>query len=402
MFRAYADNFWKVLALVLLVSQIGKSVNLSSATQLNNQCSKFYSQGSLRTTKNGYVGRVLNQCESGTCWLHAGVSLLEEKIFGLTGRQFPISLEFLYYHLLRDRFSYAAQAIHYNQNERDKLLYDGNNFHAFVSLVKAHGLVGENQWKPQRSLIENASSVKDELAKIWQEADITERNLYSFYSIENDITKWSDAKHAEFARFRNGVLLKIESVLKKYTGDLPSIDPESVEMKISRGLTRDPFQRIYVRENINPQFVEGWDKGNYKTLLHRYNYLPEHNYLRVPRGKGSNRDDTTYSKVDVVEKSQLVKKIKSGLATGMRYYCVVNNWRAFIDEVGGPLSFTQDTWAHAIVIGRSESNEQTVRIQNSWGTTFGENGFLDVPIDILLKYATEFSYPMLDSSQNSE
>ncbi len=391
------NNFWKFCCLLLLMSHFGTASDFQMGSNKRNSCPKFYDTNFVKSVSE-YESRILDQCESDTCWMQASITLLEKHIFDLTGEVYPISAEFLYYNLLRDRFSQAIQEINYSAEAVEQLHFDGNSISDFINMAKAHSIVGEKKWTPKLSLIQNSTKIKNELVQIWKDADAEEKRTFP---IQQLLDREPTETYVEsFANFRRGVLLKIEGVLKKYTGELPAKDPESPAMRIVQSFFSNPGSRIYIRENIDPNYAKRWDQGNLRVVANSYLFLPDTDYLPTVLNKTRVRDPLLLEKnntsVNILPEETAAVKIRIDLAAGKQYYCSVLDWSGLLREIG-IYTGSWKKYSHAVVISRSIVSENNVSVQNSVGPGFGKKGIVEIPLNTLLKYTMKLETLPIDS-----
>lgn len=351
-------------------------------------------------TKIVPVVKIANQGQLGSCWNHAGCTKIEDIISAATGRHVPISKTYLYRKYLINEFQRLIQ------NDLSLSHFHEGNWPQNVPIYTAlFGAVPEESWNfpSNYSSPENSKKILGELEKI-----ITDYSLSAKYAQGENLKKLKQ-------KYQNDVFLAVD----KYIGR-----PPETFMFNGKEYTPKSFAQSYL----------GSVKKEYETTV----FFPEHLRERWKLPKDASETDKietassenpleqTWSSVthtenfkgkSIEELSQIiVGQIDKGLSVNYAFFFPANSHyehhslglQPYLNQNTSLISakvgdFEDEAFdgGHAVVIVGYEldlhGNVSRFKIQNSWGTEAGDNGFYYVDYtffkNFTMQVVTELIHP---------
>lgn len=323
--------------------------------------------------------------------MQATTSLLKYEFFVQSGKQIHISSEYLYYQSLRDRFINAVFNMRFTQKNQETLLFDGDNPENVFSLFEGHGLLLEDSWHPERSLLLNADAIKTKLIGVWKDQNQIETQLMrQLIRIPRGHPEASNLE-VTLDQSRRTAVQKIEAILQEYSG-------QSLKELIHRKVPQKEFESYqFFREFFNTfvlvkpiEIVTNQQllvlvNSSQSTFLATYKYtpVPDKNYYSTNEKPAPLTQISNKLSWMVSSRQDLKKVIVERLNESRKSICI-SNWFALSLRVQvGPVR-SQDL-RHMVLLDRLSDDGKSIVIQNSHGSTWGNSGFLEIPIDILIE-----------------
>ncbi|MCB1186097.1 C1 family peptidase [bacterium] len=355
--------------------------------------------------------KVTNQRASGRCWLFAGLNLLRVGAMqAMNIKEFEFSQTYLHFWDKFERANYFLEAIiataERDIDDRtvafllDKPLEDGGQWNMFVNLVKKHGLV------PQSAMPESESSSNTRYMNA-----IVISKLRDFAQQLRDAVA-SGKSEDEVRKLKDGFVSVVYRMLCIHLGTPPQgFDWEwrDKDNKFHRDgrLTPQQFADKYVSINLD----------DYVSIVHdpRESSPQGRTYTVDMLGNVVGGDIVTYLNVDIELMKQLtMKQITDGQPVWMG--CDVGKmmdrrrgvWdrelfgferiydTPFAQDKPGRLLHHQTLMTHAMLftgVDVVDKDPRRWRVENSWGSEGGEQGFYVMNDNWFDEYMFEIAVP---------
>lgn len=375
-----------ILLLSLFVSARGisspqlclKSFKKLSAAELRHLTPEFEKKHNSSYSLEIKSTPVSDQCNYGSCWVHARSSHIEETIKKKTGKDIKINRHYIIAQSLLDRIDAALES-------PQSPVFQGGNANYADELISRYGFIPENasSWKP-RINFEKAPHgsrmtyfLNARAAKFHEDAKELMPESKAYLDLQDQARK------------------DMRDILKTYTGTLPrkfdyqgkTYTPKQFARELAKDYTPRPLWVFPEVEALT---------GN----LRRESSLAEASPL--PSQVKSSRES-----LEKIEK-RILASLKNGQSVTLSYENNLN----FMDKDTGIMSiegfytpagfsppkklyrdsFLSGAGYHAVdIVGADLDPEGRVikfKIKNSWGTTAGDDGFYHMYRDYFEQFMT--------------
>lgn len=342
---------------------------LSSFKKLSAQELRYVSQDFLKKHNPHYsleipTGPISDQCNYGSCWIHARLSHIEGLTQKLTGKSIKLSRQFLVAQSLLDRIEDAL-------DNPFSPVFAGGNGHTADSLARDYGLIPDDPsvWKARIN---------------FEKAPHAGRLLYflnaraaKFHTDAKDLAPESQA----YLDLQNTARKEMREILKTYTGPLPRKFSFQGEVYTPKKFMKE----ILPQHSSKPLWIFPEVEPLSGSLKAQSRWEP----AALPTQTKSSRES-----LDKIEK-RIIKAIQNGQSVTLSY----ENQPIFSDRETGILSLEafntpadfappsrafrhafHDTGGfHAVdIVGvdlDTDGNLIKLKIKNSWGTESGDSGY---------------------------
>lgn len=309
------------------------------------------------------VIKVRNQKETGSCWIHALIESLEIRLSQKLNKPISLSVDYSYQMSLVMRAAIAVQNPKFSINDATDNS-DGLYDQAALTVLLKYGIVPASAYNIKKSPIKNnQKNIKVLSDFIWHERANSE------YSNLNDLEKLNLAEK-KFLTYASSInwgdtIESFEFNKKKYT-------PLSFLNEFFPELSQKPITTIQL-----PQIKYG-----YKNKLELLNKFKQLEHLAPDWVNKS-----VEQKIIDQTPNQSLKFIKEKIDQGEAVYFVFRrlNESYFSTNLPGEMSKA----SHAMLITGyfldSKGEIAMLKIQNSYGSDFGNNGFQHLPTNYYLQ-----------------
>jgi len=355
-----------------------KSFKKLSASELRHLTPEFEKRHSPTYSLEIKNTPISDQCNYGSCWVHARLAHIEETIKSKTGKDLKLNRHYLIAQSLLDRIDDALES-------PNSPIFQGGNANYADELVSRYGLVPENatSWKPRINFEKNPHGsrltyyLNARAAKFHEDAKDLMPESKAYLDLQDQARK------------------DMRDILRTYTGTLPrkfdyqgkSYTPKQFAKEHAKDYTPRPLW-------VYPEVEELTGNLRRESSLAGPSPLP--NQVRSSR-----------ESLEKIEK-RIVQSLKNGQSVTLSYENNLN----FIDRDTGIMtldgfntpagfappkklyrdSFLSGAGYHAVdIVGADLDPDGRVikfKIKNSWGTQAGDEGFYHMYRDYFENFVT--------------
>lgn len=318
---------------------------------------------------------VSDQCGYGSCWIHARLANIEERVLNKTGKDVKLSRQFLIVQSLMDRIDSALES-------PISIVFQGGSAAYADKLIKRYGLVPDDPlvWKPKVN---------------FEKAPHAGRLTYylnaraaQFHVDAKDLVPESKT----YLELQDKARKDMRDILKAYTGPLPKkieVGGQSITPKaFAKSLEKDGASKpLWVFPEVEPL------SGNLKK---------ESSIGPAPLPSSAPSSRESLEKIE----ARIIRSLQRGQSVTLSY----ENNTLFVDRDTGIMSlqafntpegftppsrlyrdaFLSGSGYHAVdIVGvdlDSSGKISKLKIKNSWGESAGDGGFYHMYRDYFLHF----------------
>lgn len=335
---------------------------------------------------------VVDQKNTGTCWSYAGLNILREEVikkcnldsFELSGSYVAFFDKLERFNILMDRLSI------YDRNVYDKDVKtilktgfdDGSTYSEFKELVKKYGVVPKN-------VFSNSFNSND----TGELNDILSRLLRKYY-IELENTKNIDKLKDKYLNYCYKILCSIYGIpIDKFDFEYKDINNN---YNIDKGITPKEFYDKYIGIDLEQDYIEVY---SYKDEKYNYNktyVLEDGSFISgFSNIKVLNVDYKRLEKM-IIDQLKDNKPVYFSTSTTTKYENGIwidlmsrysNLFDIDLNMNNNEIQRTYGTMGeHSMVITGYNSNKRKWKVENSWGSKEGDNGYFIMEDKFLKNY----------------
>lgn len=329
-------------------------------------------------TKVVPVVKIANQGQLGSCHAHAGVTTIEDIISAATGRRVPLSKTHLYRKYLISELQRLIK------NDLPFSEFSEGNYPQNVPIYSAiFGILPEESWNfpSNYSSPENSKKILSELEKI-----IADYSLNAKYAQGENLTKLKQ-------KYQNDVFLVVDKYIgrppEKFIFNGKEYTPLSLAKKYLGEIKQEYETTVFFPEHLRP----AWKLPIDASKSYQMEIASSENPLDQKWNFVTHREN--FKGKTIEELSQIVvQQIDKGFSVNYAFFFpanahyehhslglqpYLNQNTSLISAKVGDFEDEEFDGAHAVVIVGYEldlhGNVSRFKIQNSWGTEAGDNGF---------------------------
>ncbi len=378
---------------------------------------------------------VKDQCRIGGCWAYAGTSFLEQVLFKKLGKKVELSTKHYYGQFIANE---VKKNLFYNSlDTKDELFEEGAMFVDYMAYIKSFGIMPKSAYKlpiaydkePHKTQLYN--SLREILNKFYREKKkilkkdiephLKEQEIQRYREkyareIDDEVQKYSGDFKQEFT-FNN----KIYTPLRFYKEYIADLIPN---LKINYLTRKSSDYYMFYDDGFSKLDTDGYPIVNFETevIIYDKNVKPKKNKFAYfekniplkpeelknhPRANMFSEIIKTYNK----DTGKILKIIKNEIdnknpvyisfevtdniyvdPVTKKEYNLINNETGKVTSHGVNKQLKTEG-GHAVLIVGYEVNHKgelkTLKIQNSWGTRHGDDGFLHMDVSYLNKYGID-------------
>ena len=344
--------------------------------------------------------RVTDQKASARCWSFAELNILREKVIEKCNLDnFELSGSYISFYDRLERFNMLLERlISYKENGKDLYdrdvsslleigITDGGSFTQLANLIKKYGIV-PNDIFPETFQSSNAYEINQILSRL----------LRKFYLELQEINNGEENKLKD--KYMQQVYTIVATVygIPKETFDFEYTDKKGT-YHIDKNMTPKEFYDKYINIDLQKEYIEITTYSDEKIKLNKL-------YQLEASSKISGEEDTTILNLSSKDfQSLIIKQLKSN--EPVYFYCSTTSkridgiWVDLIERYGEMFDIDLNldrnsilktngiTNCHAMLITGAHIIDDKVvkyKVENSWGSKYGNNGYYIATDDWLKKY----------------